>query len=314
MRVGARLQTPPTYRFAMNPRWDDLPRVNAVVGTRLAGDYHVPGYRTTLSLKSVTRGRATYATRRSRYVLDPGSLVVLNHDQEYSLDIDARDRAATTCLFFEPGFVESVAAAMEAPEGALLEEVEVRGGLEVCERAHPKTGTIGAILQALDGRMGAGPSSPAWLEEHMFGAAAEIVRLDGRARAEMASFPGLRASTREEAYRRLHWARDFIDACFSEPLTVARVAKVAAMSPYHFQRLFRQAFGETPMQRVQARRLLAAARLLVETDRHVTRICGEVGFESLGTFSALFRRRFGAPPSAFRKMRRIEEARDRRRA
>jgi AraC family transcriptional regulator len=124
----------------------------------------------------------------------------------------------------------------------------------------------------------------------------------------MTSFPGLRPSTRIEAYRRLHWARDFIDASFAEPLTVARIARVASISPYHFQRLFRRAFGETPMQRVQACRLTAAARLLTETDRSVTRICIDVGFESLGAFSALFRRRFGAPPSAFRQMRRIEEA------
>ena len=99
----------PTYRFAVNPRWDVLPTVNAVVGTRLSGDYHVPAYRTTLSLKSVARGRALYATRRTRYALDPRSVVVLNQDQEYTLDIERRDRTATVCLFFEPGFVEGVA-------------------------------------------------------------------------------------------------------------------------------------------------------------------------------------------------------------
>jgi AraC-like DNA-binding protein len=242
-------------------------------------------------------------------VLDPGSLVVLNRDQEYTLDIDARDRTATVCLFFEPGFVESVAGAMRAPEGALLEpEVDAPRSLEICERLHAKTGRLGAQLDEIERRTREGPADPAWLEERMFGIAAEIVRLEGRVRDEMAGFPGLRASTREEAYRRLHWARDFIDASFAEPLTVARIATVASISPFHFQRLFRQAFGETPMQRVQGRRLTAAARLLVTTDAHVTRICMEVGFESLGTFSALFRRRFGVPPSMYRKMRRIEEA------
>jgi AraC family transcriptional regulator len=304
---------PPTYRFAVNPRWDDLPRMSAVVATPLSGDYHVPAYRTTLSLKSVARGRATYATRRSRYVLDPGALVVLNQDQEYTLDIDARDRTATVCLFFEPGLVEGVVSAMQAPEGALLEPEGVArgGGLEICERLHPKSGDIGARLQEIERRIGrdAGePLDPAWLEAQMFGIASAIARLEGRVRGEMASFPGLRAATRVEAYRRLHWARDFLDASFAEPLTVARIARVAAMSPFHFQRLFRQAFGETPMQRVQARRLRAAASLLQDTERPITRICLDVGFESLGTFSALFRRRFGASPSAFRQMRRIEEA------
>ena len=203
---------------------------------------------------------------------------------------------------------------MRAREGELLSPIAGSGArLEVCERIYAKTSALGAHLEAVERSfLGGEEADPAGLEARLFAIASEIVRLDGRARREMATFPGLRAATRHDAYRRLYWARDFIDASFAEPLTVARIAEVALISPFHFQRLFREAFGETPMQRVQANRLRDAAERLARTDAPVTQVCFDVGFESLGTFSALFRRTYGVPPSAYRKMRRIEEAGARR--
>jgi AraC-like DNA-binding protein len=55
------------------------------------------------------------------------------------------------------------------------------------------------------------------------------------------------------------------------------------------------------MQFLQERRLAAARRLLLTTDEPVTRICFAAGFESLGSFSWLFRRRFGLSPRQFRQ-------------
>jgi AraC family transcriptional regulator len=305
---------PPTYRFAVNPPWGDLSRTSAVVRSGLSGDYHADPFETTLSLKSVSQGVASYATPRTRYRVDAASVVVLNQGQTYTLDIDAGDRTSTMAVFFEPGLVEDVARALSAGPGALLEpRADAAPGLSICERLHPKAGGLARRLGDLDLHLRAGTRDAAWIEDQVLALAAEIVLLDGRARREMARLPGLRPATREEAYRRLYWARDFIDASFAEPLTVARLARVACLSPFHFQRLFKQAFGETPMQRVQEQRLARAARLLADTDRDVTWICHEVGFESLGSFSALFRRRLGASPRAFRQMRRTGEMRRRAR-
>ena len=80
-------------------------------------------------------------------------------------------------------------------------------------------------------------------------------------------------------------------------------AKAAHLSPYHFHRMFKLAFQQTPMQFLQERRLAAARRLLVATDQPITAICFAVGFESLGSFSWLFRKRFALSPSQFRGQR-----------
>jgi AraC-like DNA-binding protein len=110
-----------------------------------------------------------------------------------------------------------------------------------------------------------------------------------------------------ELYRRLHRGRDFLLSCYDQPLTVAAAARVATLSPFHFQRMFKLAFGQTPMQFLQQTRLEAARRLLAHTGDGITTICYAVGFESPGSFSWLFRKRFGVSPRGFRENRRIEE-------
>jgi AraC family transcriptional regulator len=294
----------PAFRVALNPPWGELPRVSAVVASGRAGDYHVEDYGTTFSLKSVARGRADYRTTRSRYLLTPDRFVLLNHGQRYAMDIDSRDGTETLCLFFQPGFLEEVAHARRTPAARLLDGAEAAGApsFGVIERLHAKTGALAAELEAL--ATATPRSTGGWLEDRLYACAAEIVRVDERTRREIDALPALRASTRAELYRRLHHARDFLESCFDEPLTVARVARVGCMSPYHFQHVFKEAFGVTPMAYLQARRLAAARRMLAQTTASVTQVALAVGFESLGSFSALFRRRVGVSPGDYRRRER----------
>jgi transcriptional regulator GlxA family with amidase domain len=73
------------------------------------------------------------------------------------------------------------------------------------------------------------------------------------------------------------------------------------MSAFHFQRMFKLAFGRTPMRYLQETRLAAARRLLGQTGDDIIAIGLAVGFESPGSFSWLFRKRFGVSPRAFRQ-------------
>jgi AraC-like DNA-binding protein len=104
-----------------------------------------------------------------------------------------------------------------------------------------------------------------------------------------------------DAFVRLCRARDLLRQADAGPLTIDDLARGAAMSPFHFIRQFSALFGETPHQlRIQAR-LDRARHLLALGDASVTDICMEVGFSSLGSFSALFARRIGTAPSVYRR-------------
>ena len=95
-------------------------------------------------------------------------------------------------------------------------------------------------------------------------------------------------------------ARDAIDRTYAAPLDIRRLARVAHVSEAHFIRTFRATFGETPHRYLQRRRVERAMFLLRESDRSVTQICLDVGFNSLGTFSRTFREIVGESPTSYR--------------
>ena len=110
----------------------------------------------------------------------------------------------------------------------------------------------------------------------------------------------MRDSQIAEAARALHPALTFMDDHFAESLNIDQIAGRAHFSRYHFIRLFRRLFHETPHQYLTRKRIEKAKELLALDDLSVTEVCFTVGFESLGSFSALFRRMAGWSPSVYR--------------
>ena len=106
-------------------------------------------------------------------------------------------------------------------------------------------------------------------------------------------------ATIPESLRR---ARELIDSQYAQPLDLDELAKTANFSRYHFLRAFRRAFHATPHEYRTRKRIERAKELLAQSELTITEICFEVGFESLGSFSSLFRRRFGCSPGRYRKM------------
>jgi AraC-like DNA-binding protein len=100
--------------------------------------------------------------------------------------------------------------------------------------------------------------------------------------------------------RHLLRAKDMIDARYRECLDVEALARAAHLSPSHFSREFRRAFGETPHQYLLTRRLERAAALLRNTDRSVADICLTVGLRSVGSFTTSFGRAYAVSPTAYR--------------
>ena len=100
----------------------------------------------------------------------------------------------------------------------------------------------------------------------------------------------------------------YIDAHLDQPLSVDDLAARAHLSRYHFIRRFHRTYHRTPHQYLIHKRLERAKELLANSEMPVTEICFAVGFESLGSFSTLFRNVVGWSPSIYRA--RVWEQRD----
>jgi AraC family transcriptional regulator len=88
----------------------------------------------------------------------------------------------------------------------------------------------------------------------------------------------------------------------AEPITLSQMARVAYLSPFHFNRVFRLVTGVPPGRFLAALRMSEAKRLLLESQMNVTDICISVGYSSLGTFTTLFAQQVGVGPREFRRL------------
>ena len=105
----------------------------------------------------------------------------------------------------------------------------------------------------------------------------------------------------EDIYLRIIAAKIFIDENYQEPINLDLISQQAFLSRFHFHRLFRQVYRHTPLQYLTRKRLDKAKALLSE-NKPVTEVCIEVGFESIGSFSVLFKKEIGFAPQYYRNM------------
>ena len=101
--------------------------------------------------------------------------------------------------------------------------------------------------------------------------------------------------------RRLKRVLQYMRDHLSEPLTLDRLAVEAGISKFHFARLFSERTGVTPHAHLVKLRLECAAHLLTSTDLRIGEIARHCGFASAAHFGAIFSRRFGESPTAFRR-------------
>ena len=101
-------------------------------------------------------------------------------------------------------------------------------------------------------------------------------------------------------HKHVRLARRLLHQSYDAPMTIDDLSREVALSPYYLIRAFRHASKQTPHQYLVEQRLARAKELLRNSDLSITEICAAVGYESLGSFSTLFRKMTGISPSAYR--------------
>lgn len=104
-----------------------------------------------------------------------------------------------------------------------------------------------------------------------------------------------------DIYQRIVAAKVYIDHNYQDAIDLDDMAQSAFLSRFHFHRLFTKVYRYTPHQYLTRKRMEKAKDLLAE-NKPVTEVCNEVGFESIGSFSVLFKKEIGFSPQYYRNM------------
>jgi len=263
--------------------------------------HRVESFHGPLSIKTVIDGQVIWIVDRRELVVDAGSFLILNDGQEYSMNLESPRPMETCCAFFRKGFVEQIAQdATTSLQASLDAPSREAPPLQFLARLHrdPKR-VILSRLWTLAERC-VEQLQPSSFEEDFLVLSKQLLTLYEEISSQMSRVPAAKASTREELFRRLQTAREYMHTSGDERVSLLRIAKEACLSPYHLHRSFRQVFRQTPHEYLTGLRL-ERARSLLTSGHTVIDACIEVGFTSTSSFSRLFRSHFGRPPSDIRR-------------
>ncbi len=237
------------------------------------------------SLKWAPRGRIRYRLEGRDHRIGPDGMLLLNPGQPYEMDFEAPGESF--CLFFSDALAREawgdLAGGSAPPE---FPNLVFRPGFAA---------ELAALRRELDGR---GPW-PCDLEARLLGVLADAVASARAHRGEARRLPAAKPATRAHLRARLEVARSLI--ADGEGARLDQVALASGLSKFHLVRLFRAAFGTTPMKYAEGLRLDRAATALRGSATLIDEIAFSAGYESASAFGRAFRRRFGTTPGAYRR-------------
>lgn len=269
---------------------------------KLEQPWHCEEQSAALGLLMAGNGECDYFVNGARNRVHTNQLFLVNRNSRLAVHI-AKKESAPALLFFHSRLPELVRHSMEESDEKLLEAngSDQYYDFSFLERMHNNpvlSETISSLVA-----LGSSCSSFASLKaDIMIRNLFEQLLRENRAAASLSqNIAAVKASTRLEIFKRVALAKEWMEANYSSGCTLEDIAVVANMNSQHFLRMFRQIFQITPHQYLVNIKLEKAKQLLHTTTLPVLEICNAIGFESVYSFSLLFRKKFGLPPARFRK-------------
>jgi AraC family transcriptional regulator len=242
------------------------------------------------SVAVVLSGSFSYGNELGRNLLTPGSLLLGGAGGCFSCGHEHGEGDRCLAFHFEPSFFEEIAAAA----GARRMDFGLNS-LPALRSLAPLVARSVVAAQEHDGsasRPAAAVAVPSISFEEL------ALELAGAALNESAGYRPRSISRRDE--RRVGAVARFMEERFAEPCALSDLARLAALSPFHFLRVFKATTGLTPHQHLLRTRLRAAATRLARSDAPVTDIALTIGFEDLSNFTRTFRAEYGLSPLQYR--------------
>ncbi len=253
-----------------------------------------------LSFFSNIRGTSRVNVNRDPVKISEDIFFLTNPGQYYSLEIDQKSGPTETFnIHFGEQFGEEAMVSLSKRPEFLLEHPFEKSPTAVhfYNKLYPKDEITDRLVASLRSRQAI---ETIFEQEQLYRLLAHLMQQQNQLSRAKQRIPSLKSSTREEIIKRLFISTDYVYTFFDQNLSLEELAQVSCFSKFHFLRLFKIAFGETPHQFITKVRLEKAKELLQSKRLEVCDIAKQVGFENASSFSRLFYNQTGVYPSQFR--------------
>jgi AraC family transcriptional regulator len=269
---------------------------------RLQRPYECPEHPANIGLLIAATGTCGYYVNGAKHLVDASKLFFISRGSKLAIRVTEKD-AAPALLFFHSRLADLVQHSLLYGGEVLLEKPfdSLPFDFSWLERVHVDAELYQTIFSLIE--LGGSCSSFMALHSDMIirQLFEDLLLKNQEAYKLSQNVQAVKASTRLEIFKRISTARDWMDANYHTEITLEDIGAVAAMNSQHFLRMFKQVYNITPHQYLIDLKLQKARTLIESTDMTINEICQNIGFESVFSFSLLFKGRFGQPPSGFRR-------------
>ena len=283
---------------------DDIQTIGSNAFYLNAGHIHSGKHLSRLTIRAVIKGYQYYNVENTDHLVKADNCLIVNEGQSYFSEIQSEEPLEALVVAFRSGFLEEVYSSLSKSNEDLLADPNLTQSTPIhfFENTYPKSTTIQRLLLQLKEAIISGEKDVLYYEEQYFNLMASMLQLHEETLKVIGKIPSRKKSTREELFRRLSLAKDYMDAHFNHALSLEKIGRVATLSPYHFIRMFKRVYGLTPHQYLTKERLNYAHYQIRNSQKTIGQICVDAGFENHSSFSRLFKSQFGAYPSALRSI------------
>lgn len=263
---------------------------------------YYPEHWTPMSIKCAFSGKEVYKLKNTTYAVDDSNFLLLNEGNFYSSYINSESLTESLTLNFTKRNIADLSAFIFYNASNLLKDPFKNApfDLRVYEKLYPHSRKTNMYINAIKSYRCKDGRDAKQLLETLYLFLYELVDFNKIISDEIDNVQAKKRSTREELYKRLHVARDYIHSCYDEDISLNSLSKTCYLNTFHLLREFKKYFDTTPHKYLTNVRLQQAKKLLTETDLKLADIISRVGFEDISSFSKLFKNRYGNSPQFFR--------------
>ncbi len=268
-----------------------------------SANIYYPEHWTPLSIKCAFEGKEYYKFGNVTYAVDNNNFLLLNEGSVYSSYINSKSLTESFTLNFSQKNINDLLVFRNNNERGLLDDPFLisKSGLRVFEKLYPHNFKTYSYINKIKSYGNNGESTSSQLLETLYSFLEELTDFNASIDCEIDHIHAKKRTTREELYKRLHIAKDYMQSCFDEDISLESLSKICHLNTYHLLREFKKFFQVTPHKYLTQIRLKEAHKLVTQTNLNITDMVTEVGFEDASSFSKLFKSYYGASPQRLRE-------------
>jgi len=281
----------------------DLPKDTCLTNFSMFRELETPLVFRSFSIKFVLAGTERYIMNGKEYAVGSGQYLLANSTCEGSLIlIDSKETVKGICIDLSSSLFSEVVGSHLAPDtpfSDLALDKFFTGEDFLENKYHAKHTKLGAALTRLGRAFDQNPHGDFQLDQDYYFTLAETLVEDHQPLiGQLHRIQTVKHRTRKELYRRLCCGKEYLDENFAGHISIRDAARHAALSEYHFFRLFKAAFGITPQQYLIRTRLAESFHLLQKGNHSVSEVALATGHSDVFHFSRSFKKQYGVPPSS----------------